>query len=352
MKLKRSIEPLKTEFSEKHSSWSYLTFTLVPLLIMFLIIILASSFGENIMDGTKVVGNTFLDNIGTKIGQYLLQYSVYALIIWFFHKKDKISIRALSFKPKAGWKNYVLVILSAAVCLAACYELVTFITDALRTATGSTLYSEMPFPLDGVGWLFLSLFMLAVLPAIFEEILFRGILTSGFKKFGMVFAVFTSSALFSIGHGNAIQTIYQFILGAAAAFIFLRTASLTLSIVFHFVNNALVIIISFATYVPPDEFVLGGLSDWSATRIGLAFVYFVVGMVALYLLLRLLHNGDEKRIKWKDRLLKQNCPKQLPDGSTIEEPKQSLKTFSIGAFFILILCTIVKLFFWVYSWFS
>ena len=88
-----------------------------------------------------------------------------------------------------------------------------------------------------------ALLFIAVLPACLEELFFRGIVFHGMKKFGNVAAVLASAGLFALYHQSPAQTIYQFICGACFALIALRSGSILPTVVSHFVNNALILIL-------------------------------------------------------------------------------------------------------------
>ena len=104
-------------------------------------------------------------------------------------------------------------------------------------------YQDTPInipSLDGFGFVGV-LFTVAVLPAVFEELIFRGLLLKGMRSFGTVSAVLLNGALFALYHQNPAQTLYQFCCGAAFALIALRAGSILPTIVSHFLNNALII---------------------------------------------------------------------------------------------------------------
>ncbi len=111
--------------------------------------------------------------------------------------------------------------------------------------------------LDGFG-LFATIFCVALLPAIFEEIFFRGILLKGLRSFGVIGSVLLCGALFSLYHQNPIQTVYQFACGVAFAFMAIKAGSILPTVLSHFLNNTLIIIltkcgvesISSSVYVP------------------------------------------------------------------------------------------------------
>ena len=94
--------------------------------------------------------------------------------------------------------------------------------------------------------LWLSIITIALLPAIFEELLFRGVIFTSFnKKYGAYIAIIVSALLFGIYHMNWVQGIYAFIFGMALAYIYLKSNSLFLPIIFHFINNLMSVLMDF-----------------------------------------------------------------------------------------------------------
>lgn len=84
-----------------------------------------------------------------------------------------------------------------------------------------------------LGWIIAS----CVFAAFCEEILFRGVIESGFRKWGIKVAVGCSALIFMIMHGSATQTIHQFIVGVIVGYIFYKTNNLWLGVLVHFFNN-------------------------------------------------------------------------------------------------------------------
>ena len=89
-------------------------------------------------------------------------------------------------------------------------------------------------------WL-LAILWMGILPALLEEIVFRGILLKFALRLGSLWAILITSVLFSIYHLNWAQTLYQFILGAILAVIVIRTGRFWYAIILHFINNFIVI---------------------------------------------------------------------------------------------------------------
>ena len=100
------------------------------------------------------------------------------------------------------------------------------------------------FPDLSGGRVALALFVMALLPALFEEALFRGVLLQSIKEeTGHLNAVLLCGMCFALYHASALQTIYQFVCGCAFALLTIRSRSLVPGIIAHFLNNAVIIIL-------------------------------------------------------------------------------------------------------------
>jgi len=95
----------------------------------------------------------------------------------------------------------------------------------------------------GIGGYLLSIFVMALLPAMSEEMLFRGglqnFLTRATKKPWL--SIIVVSILFSIVHFSVYGFLVRFFLGIVLGYIFYSTGSIWLSMTAHFFNNALAV---------------------------------------------------------------------------------------------------------------
>ena len=95
------------------------------------------------------------------------------------------------------------------------------------------------------GWGIVGVIIaIAVLPAIFEEIMFRGILLDGLRCFGDAGAILLCGGLFALYHQNPMQTVYQFCCGAAFALVALKSGSILPTVLAHFLNNAVILLLT------------------------------------------------------------------------------------------------------------
>jgi len=93
--------------------------------------------------------------------------------------------------------------------------------------------------------LIVNLFMIAIIPAIGEELIFRGILLRLLKRWwgNIHLAVLMSAIIFSIIHFQFYGFLPRVFLGIILGYLFVWTGSLWVPIVAHFVNNASAVLV-------------------------------------------------------------------------------------------------------------
>lgn len=113
----------------------------------------------------------------------------------------------------------------------------------------------------GTGWpaWLAQLAAIALLPGIFEELVFRGYVLQALRPFGDRMAIFWSALLFGLVHGNMEQMPFAFILGLILGFMVVKTGRLWISMVVHFLNNVMAVTIEYlqkgklGVTIPEDE---------------------------------------------------------------------------------------------------
>lgn len=96
---------------------------------------------------------------------------------------------------------------------------------------------------EGIS-LFTLVLTMAVIPALGEELFFRGIIFSDYECFGSVAACILCGLMFGIMHMDAQQFLYAFIMGAIFCFMVYKTNSVFASVLSHFTINATQVIYS------------------------------------------------------------------------------------------------------------
>lgn len=136
----------------------------------------------------------------------------------------------------------------------------------------------------GAGALFISFLGLCALPAIGEELLFRGALQGLMRPAGSVAAILAPALLFALLHLDLFQCLTAFACGLFLGWLTERTGSILPGMLLHFVNNCLAFLVLYLQlYAPPQAAlaaqlvlllgcpVVGGLLVWRAIQQDLRF---------------------------------------------------------------------------------
>ena len=102
---------------------------------------------------------------------------------------------------------------------------------------------------SSVGMMVANLFVMALLPAVCEEMMFRGWLQRVLgKSVNYHAAIWVSAFVFSAIHFQFYGFIPRMLIGAALGYLYYYTGSLWASILAHFVNNAAAVVFAFLSY--------------------------------------------------------------------------------------------------------
>jgi uncharacterized protein len=130
----------------------------------------------------------------------------------------------------------------------------------------------------------LNVFLIGVVPAIGEEMMFRGILQ---QQLGRIFRnehvmVWVTAAIFSAIHLQFEGFLARMILGALLGYLFVWTRNLWVPMIVHLLNNSLQIIYVYAANLTPSEMDKMGNEDkmtWWMALISLGLVVFVARFI-------------------------------------------------------------------------
>ncbi len=97
---------------------------------------------------------------------------------------------------------------------------------------------------NGIGWLLFNLFFLAVIPAICEELLFRGALIGSLNLIikNKHVVIVLSAIIFSAIHMQFFSFMSRFALGLVLGYAYVYSGSIIPAMIAHFVNNAISVI--------------------------------------------------------------------------------------------------------------
>jgi CAAX protease family protein len=144
--------------------------------------------------------------------------------------------------------------------------------------------------MDSMGDLFFNIVMIGVLPAVGEELIFRGVLQRIFAEWtkNIHWGIIIAAALFSAMHMQFYGFLPRMILGVLLGYLFYWSGSIWVPILGHFVNNATAIIVY---YFYADEM------SKEVENFGAAegtFVYLIIGLALVIPLLYLFYKDRKK----------------------------------------------------------
>ncbi len=168
----------------------------------------------------------------------LPQISFLIVAAWYFLYM-KVSVKSFVKEQKCSPKYYLIAFLLQ-VGLLSLGELNTLFLKFLEKFGYENSNVDLP-SVDGVG-IVGTLFVVAVLPAIMEEVFFRGVLLRDMRG-STLFKTISCGALFALYHQNPAQTVYQFICGACFALVAIRSGSILPTVLSHFINNAVILLL-------------------------------------------------------------------------------------------------------------
>ena len=188
------------------------------------------------------------------LGYLLPQLCLAATAVIYFYR-SKEPVRALL--PACKWYYFPIAIIMQFGLLFPLSELNGLFISLLQKLGYRESLGALP---TLTGWNLLpDVLVIAVLPAIFEETLFRGIISRNLHAdgWGAVSVVFTVGAMFSLFHGNPSQTLYQFVCGVCLTLVAVKSGSVYPTMVAHFLNNAAILTLESTGYGTAWQMSLG-----------------------------------------------------------------------------------------------
>ncbi len=235
-------ESKKTCFNVMDSGINFLMSLVIPSVVVLILITLFALFsrmaGSNYGEFSKTNVAIIISLLSTPL-VFLSTYLIYC-------KVNKIDCyKASDIKFRVNYQKVLIVIIMS---LVAVFLISPFITlfDYGCALLGYNPSNSLSYVMDNGFRYVLGVLVMAVVPAICEELLFRGLIQRGLlKKFNPHIAIILTATMFMLLHGSLQQTIFQFILGVVFGYATYYGKSLVYSIIMHFVNNFVVVTMSF-----------------------------------------------------------------------------------------------------------
>ncbi len=167
----------------------------------------------------------------TMVLQFLIEVFLALPGVYYLIGRKQPVRKVLGVSPlnKVQW----LLLLPFAFCVETIGEFVNVLSQLFTpNVVGEhmlELISAYPFPV--------AFFVIAVMPAVCEEFIFRGILYQGYRKCSVSGAIVLSAVLFGLMHMNMNQLSYAFVIGLLFAAVNEVTGSIVPSVLLHLYIN-------------------------------------------------------------------------------------------------------------------
>ena len=144
-------------------------------------------------------------------------------------------VESTDLNKKLDYRTALLSVAISVICVFGFSSITNVFVYSLEKLGYNSYMSNIAIP--NFWYYLLYVFMMCIVPAICEEVLFRGTILKGMLKKGKTYAVFMSALIFMLMHGGPDQTIHQFILGVILGYVFVYSGSIWATILIHFLNN-------------------------------------------------------------------------------------------------------------------
>ena len=224
--------------------------SLVYLLVRGLLTLLVSALMGLAHPGASLAKPLGFSGVSTALFQLLIGLGAIVLTLVFLLKVTRLKTKDLRIMLPAPW--------SPGFCLPVFLGVANLANLAgalINRLTGSPATSEM-LPSGGPE-LLMQFLALCVMPAIAEELLFRGAFQGLMRPCGSAAAIFAPALLFGVLHLDLAQGLTAFACGVFLGWLAERSGSILPGMLLHLVNNALAFLTIYLRYYAPAEVSFG-----------------------------------------------------------------------------------------------
>jgi len=175
---------------------------------------------------TSATGDSF--GVLLLLSQFMV-FGIPCIVILSMYSKN---IKEIIPIKKMGAKNYMMIIVMSLV-IQPLFMFISGLLSQFLPNISSEILSGMNMETNFI----LVLLFIGVVPSIFEELVFRGIIFSGYKEVPIFKAALLNGLMFGIIHLNFHQFFYTAIFGFILCFFVYYTKSIISAVLAHFVLN-------------------------------------------------------------------------------------------------------------------
>jgi len=238
------------------------------------------------------------DTISYIVMSVVLEGLFVVAVVTVAASRRKAVVPATTMNKKVNWAMVGMCALVSVVCIVLFSDLSNAFAYTLE-AIGYRSTSEI-VSLGGVFGYLINIVTVCAVPALCEELMFRGVVLNSFRGYNKWIGISVSAVAFMLMHGNPEQTIHQLLLGFVLGYIVWETRNIWASILIHFFNNFFAITLSFIMSLvrqnsgegsgTPETITSGQIAMAWIMGIGLA----IIGIIVVWWITKYLKKQSQK----------------------------------------------------------
>jgi uncharacterized protein len=309
----------KIQLSEERSPWASIFFLLLFLLAGFFVaqfigLLILLPFFDFDVEAIQMALSDPLASKSVKIPLFIVQGTVsfIAFIVspWLYmHMMQRKSIGSLFNKQAAHFTPLLLTVLATLAFMFVnsvfiewnqSIDFPDFLSEFEHWAQDQEQrrkeLTEALTSFDNFGQFLLGIFIMAVLPSVGEELLFRGLLQNQIHRIhrNIHVAIWLTAFLFGLIHFQFYGLVPRMMLGALFGYLYYWSGSLLVPMVAHFVNNGLTL---FLLYFYQKEIITYDIEDSEPLSWPMLTVITLAGFAFLWSFKKFF---QDKRLKTED----------------------------------------------------
>jgi uncharacterized protein len=208
----------KTKFKE-------VIFRISISMLMFIVVSNTLAFVSMLLKDTLKYGQ----NIGSFVNIIIWVLSILPSYLYLkpVSNRNKVISNKISTKDTFNWVLMGIAVVSG----------IQYVVSLLTKDSNFDIVKLSGANFTSIIGIALFIIQISILPAIFEELLFRKAMLTTLKKYGNLASIVITSLCFALMHQNLTQGIFAFLMGLVLGYITIKTKSIIPAMIIHFLNN-------------------------------------------------------------------------------------------------------------------
>ena len=229
MKKNEQLKPLQP----KHGGFAFSALMIAYVLFSF--------FGSVILEAIFGKGKAYNFTISVLPALSII------LVLLVFRFYLKLNIFGLQKREKFNPIIIVLILTASIGMLFGLGFINTLFTNLFNWL--GVIFPQSNIEIQNFGEFLLYALTLALMPAVFEELIFRGVMLNSLESVSLLKRVLFTAILFSLYHCSPEKLVYQFIYGTVLGLLTVYSKSVIPAIITHFINNFTVLLLTYLKVV-------------------------------------------------------------------------------------------------------